>query len=50
MKYPIFHEFGASTIFKEKFSNHFEYLNKLKLLATFDVNLTSFLVGVKDCV
>ena len=32
--------------FKEKSSDHFKDLYKLKLLANFDVNLTSFLWGV----
>ena len=43
MKCQILHDFGTSTKFKEKFSDNFKELHKLKLLTNFDVNLTSFL-------
>ena len=45
MKYRTLHDFGASTPFKEKSSDHFKDVHKLKLLTNFDVNLTSFLGG-----
>ena len=40
MKYHILHDFGTSTSFKEKSSDHFKDLQKLKLLTNVDVNLT----------
>ena len=46
MKYRILHDFRTSTPFKEKFSDHFEDLHKLKPLTNFDAYLTSFLGGV----
>ena len=41
MKYHILHNFKTSTSIKEKSSDHFKDLPKLKLLKDFDVNLTS---------
>ena len=41
MKYHILHDFKFSTSFKEKSSEHFKDLHKLKLLTSFDVNLIS---------
>ena len=41
MTYHNFHDFRTPTPFKEKPSDHFKYLHKLKLLTDFDVNLTS---------
>ena len=46
MKYQILHDFRTPTPFKEKSSDHFKDLYKLKLLTNFNVNLTSFLGGV----
>ena len=46
MKYHILHGSRTSTPFKEKFSEHFKNLNKMKVLTNFDTNLTSFLGGV----
>ena len=46
MKYHILHDFRPSTPFKEKPSDHFKDLHKLKLLKNFDVNLISLLGGV----
>ena len=43
MKYHILHDFRTSTAFKEKSSDHFTDLYKLRLLTSFDVNMTSFL-------
>ena len=48
MKYHILHHIETSSPFKGKFSDHFKDLHKLKLLRHFDVNLTSFLGGVKN--
>ena len=42
-KCQILHNFITSTPFKEKSSDRFKDLHKLKLLTNFDVNLTSFL-------
>ena len=42
--------FRTSTALKEKFSNHFKDIYKLKLLTNFDANLTSFLGGVANYV
>ena len=50
MKYHFLHEFRISTPFKEKSSDEFKDLYKLKLLTNFDVNLTSLLGGVANCV
>ena len=46
MKYNILHVFRTSNSFKEKRSDHFKDLHKLKLLINFDVNLTLFPGGV----
>ena len=43
MKYHILHHFKTSTPFKEKSSDHFKDLHKMKLFTNFDDNLTSFL-------
>ena len=43
MKYHILRDFGTSTPFKEKSTDHFEGLHNLKLLRKSDVNLISFL-------
>ena len=40
MKYHILHDFETSTLFREKSSDYSEDLYKLKLLTSFDVNLT----------
>ena len=48
MKYHSLHDFRTSSHFKEKFSVHFEDLNKTELLTNFDVNLTSFVGGVMN--
>ena len=50
MKYHILHDFRTSTPFKEKFSDHFEDVYKLKLLKNFDVNLTSSAGGVEHLI
>ena len=39
----VLHDFWTSTPFKEKSSDNYNDLRKLKLLTNFDVNLTSFL-------
>ena len=49
MNYYILCDHRTSTPFKEKSFNHFKDLRKMKLLANFDVNLTSFL-GVMNYV
>ena len=41
MNYHILHDVRISTPFKEKPSDDFKDLHKLKLLTNFDVNLTS---------
>ena len=46
MRYHILHDFGTYTPFKEKFSDHFKDLHKVKLLTNLDINLTSFPGGV----
>ena len=46
MKYHNLHDFGTSTPFTKKSSNHFKDLRKLKLVTDFDVKLTPFLGGV----
>ena len=43
-------DFGTSNLFKEKFSDHFKDLHKLKILTNFDVNLTTFLGVVMNYV
>ena len=50
MKCHILHAFGTSTAFSGKFSDHFKDIYKLKLLTSFDVNMTSFLGGVPNYV
>ena len=50
MTFHILHDFRASIPFKEKSSDHFKDLHKLKLLTNFDVNLTSSLGGVANYV
>ena len=42
MKYHILDDFGTSTPFKEKYSDHFKDPHKLKLLRNFDVILPHF--------
>ena len=39
MKYHILHDFETSTLFEEKYSNHFKDLHKLKQQKNFDINL-----------
>ena len=46
MKYRILYDFRTSASFKEKSSDHFKDLHKLKLLTNFDVNLTNFDVNL----
>ena len=46
MKYQILHEFRTLTPFKEKSSDHFKDLHKLKFLTNSDVNLKSSRGGV----
>ena len=43
-------DFRTSTLLKEKSSDHFKDLDRFKLLTNFDVNLTSFLGGLINCV
>ena len=50
MKYHIFQVFKTSTEFMKKSSDHFKDIYKLKLLTSFDVNMTSFLKGVPNYV
>ena len=50
MKYHILNVFGTSTAFKQKSSDRFKDLCKLKLLTNFDVNVTSFVGGVPNYV
>ena len=40
MKYYILHVFRISIAFKKKFSEHFKDIYKLKLLTSFNVNMT----------
>ena len=47
MKYHVWHNFITSP-FEEKSSDHFKDIYKLKLLANFDISLTSFLGGVMN--
>ena len=50
MKNHILHVSGNSTGFKEKSSDYFKDIYKLKLQTNFDVNMTSFLGGVPNYV
>ena len=50
MKYHILHVFLTSIAFKEKSSDHFENIYKLKFLTNFDVPMTSFVGGVPNYV
>ena len=50
MKYHIFHVFKTSIELIEKSSDYFKDIYKLKLLTSFDVNMTSFLKGVPNYV
>ena len=45
MKYYILYHFRASASFKEKSTDYFKSLRKLKLLTNFDVSLTSSSTG-----
>ena len=46
MEYHILHNIRTSTPFKDKSSEDFKDIHKLKLLTNFDSNLKSFLGGV----
>ena len=48
MKYHIFYVFKTSIEFIKKSFDHFKDIYKLKLLTSFDVNMTSFLKGVPN--
>ena len=48
MKYHILQVFKTSIEFIKKSSDHFKDIYKLKLLKSFDVNLTSFLEEVPN--
>ena len=48
MKYHILQDFTTSILFKEKSSDYFKDLHKLKLFTNFDVNLTSFPGGITN--
>ena len=48
MKYHSLHDFRTSTPFKEKSSDNFKDVQKLKLLTNFDVILTSSPEGVMN--
>ena len=50
MKYHILHVFRTSIEFIKKSSDHCKDIHKLKLLTSFDVNMTSFLKGVLNYV
>ena len=50
MKYHILHDYGTFTPFKEKSSDRFKELHKLRLLTNIYVNLTSFLGGITNYV
>ena len=50
MKYHILQVFETSIEFIKKSSDHFKDIYKLKLLTSFDVNMTSFLKGVPNYV
>ena len=45
MKYYILHNFGTSSLFKEKFAGHFKDLHKLKVLTNFYVSRTEKFPG-----
>ena len=48
MKCHILHDFRTSAPFKEKSSDHFKDIHKLKFLTHFDVNLTPSPGGVMN--
>ena len=50
MKHHIFQVYKASIEFIEKSTDHFKDIYKLKLLTSFDVNMTSFLKRVPNYV
>ena len=50
MKYHILHVFRTSIEFLKNSSDHFKDIYKLKLLTSFNVNMTSFLKGVPNYV
>ena len=50
MKYHIFKFLKPSIEFIEKSSDHFKDIYKLKLLTSFDVDMTPFLKGVPNYV
>ena len=50
MKYHILHVFRTSIEFIKKSLDHFKDIYKLKLLISFDVNMTSFLKEVPNYV
>ena len=50
MKYHILHVFKTFIAFKEKSSDHFKDIYKLKFLTSSDVNMTSILGGVPNYV
>ena len=50
MRYHVLQVFKTSVEFIEKSSDHFKDIYKLKLLTSFDVNMTSFLKGVPNYV
>ena len=50
MKYHILQVFKTSIEFFKKSSDHFKDIYKLKLLTSFDVDMTSFLKGVQNYV
>ena len=50
MKNHILHVSRTSTAFKEKSSDHFKDIYRLKLQTNFDVNMTSFLGKVPNYV
>ena len=50
MKCHIFQVFKTSIELIKKSSDHFKDIYKLKLLKSFDVNITSFLKGVPNYV
>ena len=50
MKYHILHVFRNSIEFIKKSSDHYKDIYKLKLLTSFDVNMTSFLNGAPNYV
>ena len=50
MKYHIFQVFKPFIEFIKQSSDHFKDIYELKLLTSFDVNMTSFLKGVPNYV